>query len=1202
MKFITSIIFVLCFSLSSFSQVLSWDLSSDGVGVSTNQNLVCLDFTAGTGLSSFTFSSTGAYGKSWSSTALDLDDYFQAAFLSSSQDTFQLDQIEFGERRSGTGIHDYELRYSKDIDFTNFTSLAVVNVPDNDSERDKLLDISNVKILPGETFYLRWYGYNAESSAGSWRINNGTLKMNLSAYVTDVAPPVLIEGEVINTKAIQLKFDEQIDISSFGLQDFILEGSINPIAIETGSADQGQIELNFANSFPLNQTMTLAFQNISDMEGNVIQGQQSIELIYIPTPPIVIDAVAENDTLISIYFDQVLDSSSFNLQDFRLNETVLPSSLDKNNFAQGLIKLYFSDAFTDEQSMSLKYKNISNLKGDIMEGEKEILLAWYTAKPFYMIVDELLPDPSPVVYMPENEFIEIYNTQDFPLNTRGCQIQVGSSDYTMSPAQIAAKSYLLIVPNGKAQYYDPSLNVVEMNFGELSNSSGTIILKSAEGLWLHQLNYDSDWHTESYKKDGGWSLEMIDKTQFCSGANNWASSVSLQGTTAGYINSIDGESEPQLELAIEEVFFTDSNKVKVVLNQMISPNYSPNSLFFELDQRNPLTSNFELGEQEIVLEFEAVFDTNLVYQLKISDTLRTCTGDYLNIPWSKRLALPLLVDSNDIVISEILFNATSDGDEYVEFYNQSDKIIDLSEMKLAKWDDSKASNLDMKDFIADSDRPIIVYPNEYFVLTKDKEKVLSQKQVAKPDNIFNTDQFLSLSSSEDRIYLLNRGDRIIDQAYYQESFHNLNLSSFDGVSLEKTNLSDDGFCPMSWHSASEESGFGTPTSINSQGTANATNGAFAVANSYFIDSLSVKIRFNQNVSPYYQATSSNFFLNQLNPDTVIYNPGHASVQLNFTQAFAENTKYELEIKDNITTCSGDVLDISTLYYVGIPLKVDSNDLVINEILFNPLGDNKTYIECYNKSNKIIDLSEIKLGVLDDDEINPRDVISEELLVVFPEDYFVLTKDKENVIEQFYVKNPSRLFETSELPSFSSSNDYVYILDRGDRIIDKAYYNSDFHNPILSDNEGVSLEKINPDLDALSASSWHSASQSSGFGTPTYQNSQFSDSDAKANQTISFEYETFSPDMDGYNDYLIINYKLEKSGYAASVKIYNSKGQPIIDLVDKEFTGLQGQWTWEGRDSNQKSSPLGIYILVFEFVHADGEIIQEKRVCTLAGKI
>ena len=1184
-------------TIGLYSQQLSWDLTIDGTGVSNHQELTCLDFTAGSGVTSFTFSTTGAYAKSWNSPNLDIEDYFQTGFSSTAQDTFELNTIQFSERRSSTGIHTYEIRYSDQADFSTYISLGTVNVPDNDAERDTSIENLEILILPGSTFYMRWYGYAAESSAGSWRINDGSLNMVLSTYIPDVTPPVLNHAEVIDTKTIELNFNEALDASSYQISDFLLDGSINPITIDNSQVTQGIVKLEFANNLPIDQTMNLRYQNIKDTEGNTIIGELFVDLFFQATPPTLIDAEILSQFIIQMNFDQAIDSNSFSISDFTINPNTNPTSVDKSQSNLGVIKLHFANEFTEGETMTLKYKNIADEEGNIMIGEKEIQLAFYIPKAFCLIIDELMTDPTPTVYLPESEYVEIYNSKPFPINLKNWTLQNGSSTYTFPATQINANSYLLIVPQGDKELYSPNIDIVEMNFGTIVNSKSNLTLFSQNGTWIHQVNYLSDWHSDSYKKDGGWSIEMKDKNQACNMSNNWSSSVNNLGGTPGFVNSVDGQTSTNPTLDIESVYFSDTNKVILLLNKMLSPTYLPNTTAFEINQENPISYTYEIGLNEIAIEFTNAFDTNIVYQLKISDTLWTCNGSYLEIPTTKRLAFPVSVDSNDIIINEILFNPTSDGEKYIEFYNRTDKILDLQEMKLAIWDEGE---INPKDFI--SETPLIIYPHEYFVLTKDKELVANQKNIEHTDRIFNTDQFITMSTTKDRIYLLNKGDRIIDEVYYNETFHKQTLSTFDGVALEKTNPDDIGLCPLSWHSASEESGYGTPTSSNSQVAVNDDNLEFDLANAYFTDTTSIKLKFNKLLAVDYQPKSNHFIIDQRHPDSIIHIAGHNSIQLFFANSFTENTEYEIKITDSIFTCGNDLLEIPSSFRIGIPLKVDSNDLVINEIFFNPIGKNKTFLECYNQSNKIIDLSEIKLGLLDDDEIAPKGVISDEPTIVFPKDYFVVTKDKTNITEQFYVKYPNKLFETEQIPSLSSSEDYVFILDRGDKIIDEAHYTEDYHNPILATNEGVSLEKINPKSSGLNTSVWQSASQTSGFGTPTYVNSQFSEIGIEGNDNISFESETFSPDMDGYHDYLIINYQLKKSGYAANVKIYNSKGQFILDLVTNEYTGKQGQWTWDGRDINGDSSPLGIYIIIFEFIHSDGELIQNKKVCTIAGML
>lgn len=814
-------------SLNLLSQQLSWDLITDGTGVSDHQELTCQSFIAGSGVSSFAFGTTGATGKSWSLDVLDINDYFEVSFVSSALDTFQINSIYYSERRSSTAIHIYELRYSSKADFATYTSLGTVNVPDDDLERDTIINYLNILVLPQDTFYLRWYGYAAESSAGTWRINDGSLNILLSTYVEDRTAPELVEAKVLDAQTIQLSFNESLDSNSISNADFSINQSVNPSYIDKSLSHQGKLILDFNQGLPIEQLFKLYYQNISDHAGNTILNEEFVELSF------------------------------------------------------------------------------------------------YEPQAFGVLINEILADPTPQIYLPDNEYVELYNTKNFPINLENWKLTNNSSQYTFPNCLIEANGYLLIVPEGKSGLYDSTLNVIEFNFGSLTNSGAKLALYSKNGEWIHQVNYSDTWHTESYKKDGGWSLEMIDPNQACNMFDNWSSSVSNLGGTPGKENSIKG---------------------------------------------------------------------------------------------------------------------------------------------------------------------------------------------------------------------VNTGGRALE-----------------------------------------------------------------ILNAYF-DTTNIILQFNQYLSPDYQINLSKFILEQTNPTIGIYNKGEDFISLSFPDVFDENVVYQLTINDTIKTCDDRWLDIPTIIDLGKPVLVDSNDVVINEVLFNPTGSNKIFIEFFNRSSKILDLQEMKLAIIDNGALIPKNVISAVPQIIFPNDYFVLTKDRDNVLSQFYVKSPDRLFNSEELPSISTTEEYLFLLNKGDKIIDEIYYSADFHNPILSQNEGVSLEKINPESSGLTASAWQSASQQSGFATPTYKNSQYSEISISGDDMIQFESESFSPDMDGYNDYLIVNYKLEKGAYQANVKIYNARGQFVYDLVVNEFTGKQGQWIWDGRDANGHSSPLGIYILAFEFIHSDGEVIQKKEVCTLAGKL
>ena len=67
------------------------------------------------------------------------------------------------------------------------------------------------------------------------------------------------------------------------------------------------------------------------------------------------------------------------------------------------------------------------------------------------------------------------------------------------------------------------------NFPSLDNDADLISLFSATGKTIHAVQYTSAWYQNELKKDGGWTLEMIDTKNPCSGISNWKASLMQTG-------------------------------------------------------------------------------------------------------------------------------------------------------------------------------------------------------------------------------------------------------------------------------------------------------------------------------------------------------------------------------------------------------------------------------------------------------------------------------------------------------------------------------------------------------------------------------------------------------------------------------------------------------------------------------------------------
>ena len=198
--------------------------------------------------------------------------------------------------------------------------------------------------------------------------------------------------------------------------------------------------------------------------------------------------------------------------------------------------------------------------------------------------------------------------------------------------------------------------------------------------------------------------------------------------------------------------------------------------------------------------------------------------------------------------------------------------------------------------------------------------------------------------------------------------------------------------------------------------------------------------------------------------------------------------YNVSVK-NISDCAGNSIGSNNSVKFGLPEDVDSFDVVINEILFNPLPPGVDYVELYNRSNKIIDVSKLYVA-----NRNSNNVISslypltQENLLIFPADYLAITTDPATVKSQFITLNPDGFLKIKSLPSFPDDKGNVIILNMQGNIIDEVDYFDNWHFPLIHNSEGVALERIDYNASSVK-SNFHSAATSVGYGTPGYKNSQ-----------------------------------------------------------------------------------------------------------------
>ncbi len=291
---------------------------------------------------------------------------------------------------------------------------------------------------------------------------------------------------------------------------------------------------------------------------------------------------------------------------------------------------------------------------------------------------------------------------------------------------------------------------------------------------------------------------------------------------------------------------------------------------------------------------------------------------------------------------------------------------------------------------------------------------------------------------------------------------------------------------------------------------------------------------------------------------------------------------------------------STSFDLRLTETAELGDLLINEILFDPFPDGEDFVEVINISDKFINLK----GLIIENNTNQQSQDIEEDIILLPTEMIAFSENIDFLIDTYEPISEALLYE-QDLPAFNNSDGNVTIkINDGtqDIIIDTYDFDEDHHLTLISDTEGISLERISTTAESNNPSNWTSSSEANRYATPGYTNSALVETTASSDDVISLAYKVFSPNADSYRDNLIINYNLDKAGYIANITVHDDKGRQEIPIAENALIGTQGFYRWDGTNEDGILSPVGMYIINIELYHSDGDIIKEKKVCVLGQQL
>lgn len=535
--------------------------------------------------------------------------------------------------------------------------------------------------------------------------------------------------------------------------------------------------------------------------------------------------------------------------------------------------------------------------------------------------------------------------------------------------------------------------------------------------------------------------------------------------------------------------------------------------------------------------------------------------------------------AGDVIINEIMFDETpTQGQplvEYVEIYNRSTKIFNVLDWKLG---DASSNGTVTSEWLL---------PDSYMILTKTSG--VDSFAVAT-----GVSSFPSLNNTGDDLILRSDVGVTLDSISYLDDWWN-DASISGGVSIERINPNDPCSDASDW-TASQDATGGTPGAQNSvfDPTPDTT-----VPELDFLLALSpnfLEIYYNEGMDSTSLA-NANFVISPaltIQNNYVLSSP--ASMQtLQFLENLAGSQTYSIEIQ-NVGDCW---LNMTTLYgEFTLPEAAVEGDLVINELLVDPVSGGRDWIEIYNNSDKLIDLYNFQIANYDDDTVSNFSQIDEHILIA-PDEYVVLGEDIAQIAQHYPTVVPANLYEL-DLPTYSNDSGTVYLISNN-AILDHVSYSDEWHFQLLDNTDGVSLERIDPNGASNDGNNWHSAAEAVGFATPGLENSQFYP--AIANGEFNYTNDVVSPDNDGYQDVLQVNYQMTEEGYVGHFTVYDDRGRLITRVVQSELLGASGTFIWDGLKEDGNKASIGTYVGVFEAFQIDGGLVfTERKAFVVAGKL
>lgn len=511
-----------------------------------------------------------------------------------------------------------------------------------------------------------------------------------------------------------------------------------------------------------------------------------------------------------------------------------------------------------------------------------------------------------------------------------------------------------------------------------------------------------------------------------------------------------------------------------------------------------------------------------------------------------------------VIINEIMVNPNNSNlpnFEYIELFNNGTNSVHLNELTLS----INNNTISLPQFI--------LAPQQFVVLTS----TLGAPAFENYGNALALSSWYALNNNAATIKL-KEGNNTLDLVAYSISWYNNTNKRNGGWSLERINPNISCNISSNW-SASMAANGGSPSRPNSILNKNSKPLVEVISAKIVVNEIYLKFNVEQPLLT--GLVKDNFTLDHVgSPKHIYWNSSLDTLILQFDN-IESNNLYLLQINE-IEIC-GSVVSIKD-YPIFEQDALRFNSLVINEILFNPKEGGVDFVELYNQEFFPINLKNWKIG---------NRIITNELLLIQPNDYLAMTTDIDKTTLHYSAAAIDKIYQIAALPPYPNQQGNVSIYNDQAILIDSVYYNADMHHALFTTVKGISLERQSFSRPSNDKENFQSSSSIGEGATPGFRNSIHND-DLFEKKIFFLSSKTVSPNHDGFEDELEINYNNKLANYLINIDIYNENGKIVKRLIRNKNAGSSFLITWDCRNETNNIVSPGHYIILAEIYNDIGD--------------